>query len=60
MFFLKLTDVDHNETIHINNPICGTQFKPLITHIPTYVVVITILDINVILLEEDQEINIIA
>jgi hypothetical protein len=36
------------------------MFKPLIKHIPTYMVVITILDINAILLEEDQEININA
>jgi len=61
MLFLELTDVDHNEVIHINNPTCGTQlFKPLITHIRTYMVVITILDINIILLEQDQEISINA
>jgi hypothetical protein len=61
MFFLELTGFNHNETIHINNPTCGTQlFKPLVTHIQTYMVVMTIPDINIILLEEDEEITIIA
>jgi hypothetical protein len=59
--FLELTDLDHKKSIHINNPVCRTQlFKPLITHIRTYMVVMTTPDINVILLEKDQEINIIA
>jgi hypothetical protein len=52
--FVELTVIDHNESILINNPTCGTQlFKPLMRHIRSYMVLKTMTEINVILLEKD-------